>query len=65
MSDFASRVAQARVEAGLTQQELGDLIGVDPSYISQVECRHREPSLHNFRKLVKGLQVSADLLLGL
>jgi transcriptional regulator with XRE-family HTH domain len=34
---FGANLAAARIRAGLTQQELADIAGVDQSYISAVE----------------------------
>ena len=36
-SIIGSRLKQARIKAGLTQQELADRVGVSMHYISQIE----------------------------
>lgn len=65
MSDFAKRLAQVRDLVGLSQKELATLVGMEPSMISHFEGGKREPSLENFIRIAKALNVSADMLLGL
>lgn len=62
-SDFAKILKFERRCQHMTQADLAEKMGVDASYISQIECCKREPSLFNFRKLLDALSVSADYLL--
>jgi len=61
--DFGERLKFAREKIGITQQELAKISKIQLSQISKFENSIVEPSLHNFRKLVLGLRVSADYLL--
>jgi DNA-binding XRE family transcriptional regulator len=46
-------IRAARQQAGLTQGELAELVGVQPSCVSQWERGVFEPSLHSFLVLVR------------
>lgn len=47
---------QARLEKGLTQQELADKVGTNKGYISKIENNIKEVRLSTLRKIVeKGL----------
>jgi DNA-binding XRE family transcriptional regulator len=48
---------------GYTQRELADLAGVTPSYISQVECGRRIPSLILAMRLSLALNTTQERLL--
>jgi transcriptional regulator with XRE-family HTH domain len=63
-TDFGQRLAQAREEAELSQQELADRLGVSPRAIGWWE---REPTAikpEQLAALADVLDVSADYLLG-
>ena len=62
---FGARLRLARVRRGMSQGDLSRRIGVDPSYISQIETGRREPSLANLRRIAQAVDASADYLLGL
>lgn len=57
------RVRDARVAKGLTQEQLAELAGVSPTYISVVERGIKSPQLDTFVPLCNALGVSADALL--
>ena len=57
------RVRDARVAKGLTQEQLAELAGVSPTYISVVERGIKSPQLDTFVPLCNALGVSADSLL--
>ena len=61
--NFGERLRFARERMGLTQEELAKRSRVQLSQISKFENGYVEPSLHNFRKIVTGLRISADFLL--
>ena len=62
---FGVLLKKARKSRGMTQAALADAAQVHSSYICQLECGQREPSLQNLKRLVIALYVSADYLLGL
>ena len=59
------RIRQARVLAGLTQEQLAEKIGVSRTAIVRWESAETEPTLEHLISLTKLLHVSADYLLGL
>ncbi len=61
---IGNRLREARRQRGLTQSELGDLIGVGKSAICCYEKETRNPTLESIVELMHVLGVSADYLLG-
>lgn len=59
-----SRLREARKEKGLTQEALGNMIGVGKSAICCYEKETRNPTLESIVELIDVLGVSADYLLG-
>lgn len=61
---FAERLRSAREAKGLSQKDLADKAGFQPSAISHFENEGRSPSFANLRKLADALGVTVDYLLG-
>ena len=61
---FPDRLRCAREYRGLTQGELADRSGLQPSAISHFETGARKPSFDNLRLLADTLDVTTDYLLG-
>lgn len=55
---FGNVIKQLRTETGLSQEKLSFESGLDRSYISQIECGLRQPSLVTIFQLAKALQTS-------
>lgn len=53
--EAAQAVMQARIDAGLTQQELADRTGIRASNISRLETGGTMPTLRTLQTLAKGL----------
>lgn len=64
MTPFAKNLRAIRKTRALTQQQLGELIGVHHSHISKWEKGEYEPGQKNFRQLAQALGVSLAELLG-
>ncbi len=62
---LGTEIKKARKKQGLTQKELGDLIGVSKSSINYFERDGRNPTLDHLLKLSEVLNLPIDLLLGL
>lgn len=62
---LGTEIKNARKRKGLTQKELGDLIGVSKSSINYFEKDGRNPTLDHLLKLSKALNLPVDLLLGI
>ena len=63
--DFKTRLRELRLEKGLSQKQLGELIGATYSAISFWETGVNEPKISYVIALCKFFEVSADYLLGL
>ena len=61
---IGSRLKKARKKMGLTQEQLGSLIGVKKATICSYEKETRNPTIDNIIELIYALGVSADYLLG-
>lgn len=61
-NDFAVNLIYLRGEKNLTQQELGDAVGVSPSQISRYESGSAVPRKTVMRKLAEVLGVSTEQL---
>jgi transcriptional regulator with XRE-family HTH domain len=61
---FPNRLRCAREYRGLTQGELAERSGLQPSAISHFETGARKPSFDNLRLLADTLDVTTDYLLG-
>ena len=55
---IGTRLIQLRNQKGLTQQQLSNLTGLAPSYLSRIENRRLEPRPHTLRKIASALGVS-------
>ena len=53
----------ARVKKGLTQKELGELVGVASNALSRIETGKQIPKVDMLLKLAEILEVSAEELL--
>jgi len=52
------RVRFLRLKAGLSQEELADVCGLDRTYIGGIERGERNPSLKNILKLADTFNIS-------
>lgn len=57
MESFGAWVRRMREERGLSQRDLAERIGMDPTWISAIENDRREPSLHVLQGLMGGLDI--------
>lgn len=64
MSDFASRLRDARKAKGMTQQQLADAVGMSRSTIAGYESSGKEPDYGVLVKLCEALSISSDYLTG-
>lgn len=61
---FGERLRDQREGKGLSQAELAEKAGLQPSAISHFEAGRRAPSMENLRRIADGLSVTVDFLLG-
>ncbi|MDP0588956.1 MAG: helix-turn-helix transcriptional regulator [Candidatus Endonucleobacter bathymodioli] len=60
--NLTMRILRSRKEKKLSQQALGDLIGVSRSALAQWETQMSSPNLDNLRKMAEILEVSFEWL---
>lgn len=57
---FGLAIKEARMKQGLTREQVGAMIEIDPRYLTNIENKGQHPSLQVFYDLVRLLNVSAD-----
>jgi transcriptional regulator with XRE-family HTH domain len=62
---FAIALRRARTDAEMTQEELADRVGMEPSEISALESGRRSPQIDTAKRLTDGLGVSFSQVTGL
>lgn len=62
-ADIGQRIKQKRMERGITQEKLSELVGIGPSHMSHIESGTTVPSFEVFIALLNALDCSADELL--
>ena len=64
MSKFSETLSALRRQAGLTQAELAERLGISKSAVSMYERGRREPELELLQAMADVFQVSVSALLG-
>ena len=64
-NSFGKKLKELRIEKGLSQREIGKILGVCNQTISFWENASREPDLDSLVEVAKFFEVSVDYLLGL
>lgn len=57
---FGLGIKEARMKQGLTREQVGAMIEIDPRYLTNIENKGQHPSLQVFYDLVTLLNVSVD-----
>ena len=57
---FGLAIKEARMKQGLTREQVGAMIEIDPRYLTNIENKGQHPSLQVFYDLVHLSNVSAD-----
>ncbi len=52
------RIRELRNKLGVSQEEFADMVDLDRTYITSVECGKRNISIVNIEKIAKALNVS-------
>ena len=55
-------VRQLRREAGMSQRDLAQRVGISASWISRIESGQYDPSWGNMRRVAEGLGISLETL---
>lgn len=59
---FGARIRELRKDAGLTQEQLADHLGIEQKHISLIELGKSYPSLDRLMRIAEALQVSLPSL---
>jgi transcriptional regulator with XRE-family HTH domain len=62
-TDFGRRLRQLRVKRKLSQEELAYRVGMDVSYLSEVENGRKEPCLRKIKELAQGLDITLSSMM--
>lgn len=62
-ADIGRRIKSKRIQKGLTQETLSELVGIGPSHMSHIESGTTVPSFEVFISILNALECSADELL--
>ncbi len=62
---IGERIKQERIKRGLSQQELGDILGVSKVSVCGYETGARTPTLETFMLLVERFDLDPSYLLGI
>ena len=60
--EFGKRLRQFRIKRGWSQEELAYRVGIDVSYLSELETGKKEPCLRKIKELAQGLDVPISTL---
>jgi transcriptional regulator with XRE-family HTH domain len=60
---FGQRLRVLRTEAGLTQAQLAEKVGMQPTAVARLELGGREPGWQTVQKLAAALDVTPDSFL--
>ncbi|MFN8490882.1 MAG: helix-turn-helix transcriptional regulator [Caldilineaceae bacterium] len=63
MNRFGEKLRVLRKKRGLTLRELGDMLGVYPTHVSQLETARRTPNAAMILKIADIFGVSTDVLM--
>ena len=65
MKVFSQRLKELRLEKGMTQQKVADLLNIKQQSYTRYENDTGEPSLHTIVQLTQIFGVTSDYLLGI
>lgn len=61
-AEYGARIKAARLEKGLTQQDLAKIVEVTPESISYYETGKKRPSFEKIRTMCRVLNISMETL---
>ncbi len=63
MVTIGDNIRKYRKKKSLTQKELGDIVKISNTYLSDMEIGRTNPSIKTLKRIAKGLEISyVDLL---
>ena len=61
---LAKNVRNWRTRNGMSQEAFADLVGLHRTYVSQIECEKRAPTIDVIQQMAEAMKLSACDLLG-
>lgn len=58
MVTIGENIKRVRKEKRMTQKDLGEIIGISNTYLSDIEIGRTNPSIKTLKRIAKGLDVS-------
>ncbi len=65
IDEIQKRLREAIAQSGISQKDIADKLGINPSTVSKYMRLDKYPSLDTFANICEVLDVSADEILGL
>ena len=62
-TDFGRRLRQLRLKRKLSQEELAYRVGMDVSFLSELENGRKEPCLRKIKELAQGLDITVSSMM--
>lgn len=62
-NNYGEKLRVLRRGVGMTQGVLADEIGMNKSYLSQIECGHRNPTVGTLKKICEGLGYKLSIII--
>ncbi len=59
---LGQKIAEERIKNNKTQEELAEIVGITPSFLSHIETGKRKPSFDTLIQISKSLNMSLDYL---
>lgn len=59
----AKNLRRIRLERGLSQEELADLVGINRNYVGMIERQENSPTVAMLERLAKALKIKASRFL--
>lgn len=61
--EMGERVRKARMDLGLTREQLSEMLGISSLFLGYIECGQRGMSMSTLQNMCETLNVSADYIL--
>ena len=58
MVTIGENIKRVRKEKKMTQKDLGEIVGISNTYLSDIEIGRTNPSIKTLKRIAKGLEVS-------
>ena len=65
LEDIQKGLREAIKSSNMTQKEIAEKVGINPSTLSKYLCQNKFPSIETFANLCEVLQESSDEILGI